>query len=175
MSCRSKPVLSAALTAGVCLPLLLVAEGADVRREFRVRDYGAAPNSDDDAGPAIRAAVAAAIGSEAPAEVVFDKGVYCIGAGPEGDYALTVARARDLILRGQGQGTGLVVTDPQVGAIRLSNCEAVTVVGLTVDYAPAPFAQGTVADVDLSLTTAPRWKYAGCTCRTVTRVSRGPY
>ena len=118
------------------------------RRTFHVRDYGAHPDSGIDAGPGIRAAIAAAIGPGEPAEVVLDEGVYRVGPGPAGGYAVSVEGARDLVLRGRGTPTELVITDPTLGGIRLSNCDRVSVVGLAIDYDPAPYSQGTIAAVD---------------------------
>ena len=117
--------------------------------QFHVRDFGAIPDSEEDAGPGIRAAIAAAMKSETKAEVILDKGAYRVRAEPQGEYALTIARARDLVVRGQGSATELVITSPQAGGIRLSHCEAVTVSGLVIDYDPVPYTQGTVVNVDL--------------------------
>ena len=46
---------------------------------FRVDDYGAAAGSGLDAADAFKKAIAAAIASREPAEVVFGRGVYRIG------------------------------------------------------------------------------------------------
>lgn len=147
---RRPLTLLLAVTVSAAHPGRLHGQETQMLKRFHVRDFGAIPDSGDDAGPAIRATIAAAIESGAPAEVVLDKGVYRVGAEPKGEYALTIARARRLAVRGQGNTTELVVTSPEAGGIRLSDCDTVTITGLAIDYAPAPYTQGTVAAVDVA-------------------------
>lgn len=150
MSFRRTSTLLLTLATSAWPPGHLHGQETPVLNRFHVRNFGAIANSGGDAGPAIRAAVAAAMKSGATAEVILDKGVYRIGAEPPGEYALTIARARGLVLRGQGSATELVITSPEAGGIRLSHCEAVRVSGLTIDYDPVPYTQGTVVAIDFA-------------------------
>ncbi len=118
------------------------------RKIFHIRDYGALPNSQADAGPALRAAVQAALRHGGPAEVVLDGGEYRIRPERRESYCVTVSRARDLTIRGQGAATRLVVTAPDSGALMLTDCVNVGLSGLTIDYDPVPFCQGTIRAVD---------------------------
>ncbi len=118
-------------------------------RAFHVSDFGAQPDTDADSGPAIRAAIAAAIASGDPAEVILGEGVYRIAPAPSTEQAIPIQGARDLTIRGQGLATELVITEPTAGGFTISNCERLTVKGLAIDYDPLPFTQGTVTAVDL--------------------------
>jgi hypothetical protein len=136
---------------GVSAPLLqgLLRQDAPPPRQFHVRDYGARPDPRVDSGPGVRAAIAAAMASGGPAEVILGEGVYRVSRGPDEAYALAVVAARDLTVRGQGSSTEIVITDPELGGFRLSACENVTVAGLVLDYDPPPYSQSTVTAVDL--------------------------
>ena len=144
---RTIPLLLA-LATGARLPAQLHGPENQLLKRLQVREFGAIPDSGDDSGPAIRATIAAALEAGGPAEVVLDRGVYRLGAEPGGEYALTIARARALVLRGQGSATELVVTNPEVGGIRLSDCKAVAVTGLSIDYDPIRYVQRTATDTD---------------------------
>lgn len=157
-------------TAGLCMMLALntIAAVADpptedtAVRRFHVGDYGALPGADSDAGPGIRAAIAAAIACGPPAEVVLEAGTYRLGKPSAGDHAIRVANARDLTIRGSEQGTQLIITDPETGGFSLSNCLRTTVRDFTLDYDPPPFAQGTITAVDLDAQTYDLQVDEGC-------------
>jgi len=119
---------------------------------FSVRDYGALPNQTTDAGPAIRAAIAAAVATRAPAQIVFENGTYPIGSVTGVDVwwpraALVIANAENLLIRGTG-ATTLTVTDPTSAGIVFNTCQNVAVMNLTIDYDPAPFVQSTITAID---------------------------
>lgn len=136
------------LVLALAIPTLAQTEGAP-RARYSARDFGAIPDSPDDAGPAIRSAIAAAIASGGPAEVVLEAGVYRLAAGPGGACCLAISGATDLVLRGVGPETRLLVTDPKAGAVDLSASKRVGLRDLTIDYDPLPFLQGTVRAIDL--------------------------
>ena len=130
--------------------------------QFSVADYGAVPDSQADSGPAIRAAIAAAMDSGEPAEVVLDEGAYRVSGEPGAAYVLPVRGARDLTIRGGGLGTEIIITNPELGCFSLSDCERTTIAGLTIDYDPPPFSQGTVTTVDLEAETFDLALDEGC-------------
>ncbi|MDR3708469.1 MAG: hypothetical protein P4L33_09210 [Capsulimonadaceae bacterium] len=121
------------------------------RKAFSVADFGATPNTDADSGPAIRKAIAAAVASGQPADVVFGGGVYTIKSIPDHvwweRYAIMVDGAKDLRLLGRPKTT-LVIADPWAGAIDLENCLHVVAQDLTIDYDPVPQVTGTIVSVD---------------------------
>lgn len=121
---------------------------------FYVRDYGALPDSHQNSHDAITKAINAAVASGAPAEVVFGRGEYRIrGEGisndPQMDFAFQVSNARDLTIRGQGNGvTRLVFTNPKLGGFRIIGCQNIQIKDFSVDYDPVPLTQGMVVAVD---------------------------
>lgn len=115
-------------------------------RTFNVADYGARPNSGENALPGIRRALAAAQVVGTGVRIYFGPGRYDLypeftGAG----HCLTVSGARELTLDG-GQAE-LVVHNPLAGFLKLVNCGRTIVQNFEVDYDPLPFTQGIVQDV----------------------------
>ena len=123
-------------------------------RVFRVDDYGAAAGSGLDAAEAFKKAIAAAIASRGPAEVVFGKGVYRIGGkgispgNPDFNHAIGITGATNLTVRGQGTDTRLVVTQSRLGLLAATECEGIAFKAFSVDYDPVAFTQGTVQTAD---------------------------
>ena len=116
-------------------------------RVFDVTEFGAVPDSGEDAGPAIRRAIASAIAQGEPATVRFPAGVFHIAPDEDADTALPIRDADGLCLVGAGSATRLVITDPRVDAVRFHNSSNVRIAHVTIDYDPLPFTQGDVVDV----------------------------
>lgn len=123
--------------------------------KFFVRDYGAVPSTSQDMGPAIRAALSAATAWVASANgnrtarVIFEPGVYRVGAMTTGNwYAVEISDARRLSL--EGNGAELLITDPHVGILAISRSEDIRVRDFVFDYELPPFTQGTIATIDLT-------------------------
>ena len=126
---------------------LLVLASASAR-SFRANDFGALPGTND-AGPGLRKALAAALSFEGPSEVILDPGIYSVGSEKEASYALDVKGASDIGLRGVPGKTVLLMKNPLRGALRFQECDKVSVQGVTVDYDPPPYCQGTIVEVNL--------------------------
>jgi hypothetical protein len=116
---------------------------------FHVRDYGAIPNGPDDCGPAIRQALQAAISSNGSAEVVFDEGIYRVRAAEDQRCCFPVAQADNVLIRGTGNATKIVVTNPANGVFSFSVSRRVGLRDITIDYDPVPFCQGVIRAVDV--------------------------
>lgn len=126
---------------------LLISAG-EARTVFNVNDYGAIPNDGLDDGGAVRAAVAAAIGSGAASEVHFGPGEYRLAPASGATECVKIENASDLVFSGVGTNqTELVFTDRSVFSIRVFYSSGVVVEGFSVDYDPLPFTQGTVTRV----------------------------
>lgn len=117
-------------------------------RVFAVRDYGARPNTRANCLPAIERAIAAAMAHGPGAEVVFEAGEYRITGTPGQDYALELAGAQRLTLRGVRGQTKLIQTNPSQAILRFHSSRQVTLRDLTTDYDPLPFTQGRVTSVN---------------------------
>jgi hypothetical protein len=122
---------------------------------FPVRDFGAVSDGKSESGAAIRAAIAAATEAaktaDRPAEVVLEAGVYRVRSeNPRHGYCFRVHEATNLIIRGAGKSTKLLVTDPKLGGFVFGLCRQVTLRDLTIDYDPVPFCQGTIRAVDVA-------------------------
>ena len=118
-------------------------------RIFHVRDYGATPNSNQDAGKALRAAIHAAIASGSCAEILLENGTYLVKPELPRQFCLPVQQATNLAIRGLGKGTKIVINDPSSGCFLLWQCRQVMLRDLVVDYDPVPFCQGTIKAVDV--------------------------
>lgn len=117
-------------------------------RVFNVRDYGAVPNDPADSGAAIRRAIRAAMAAGTSAEVVLEPGVYRVKPAPGGQACFPIEVATNLVVRGAGKATRLLITDPTAGAFMFTHCQSGSVSNLVVDYDPPPFCQGTIRDRD---------------------------
>ncbi|MCL5270742.1 MAG: right-handed parallel beta-helix repeat-containing protein [bacterium] len=115
---------------------------------FRARDYGAVPNGDQNAAPAIQAAIQAAIAAGPGAEVVLEAGRYRLAAHQGGNWPLAIRGADGLTLRGAGAQTELVVTNPANYCLIVDRSRSVTAAGFAVDYDPLPFTQGRIVAAD---------------------------
>ncbi|MEK7674523.1 MAG: right-handed parallel beta-helix repeat-containing protein [Verrucomicrobiota bacterium] len=140
-------VLSIALAATFVSAVSLSA--AVPPRVFHVRDFGAKADGITDSGAAIRAAIAAARTSVPPAEVVLDAGTYRVRAEDPRGYCFPIHQATNLVMRGAGKATKIVITNPAAGAFSFGLCRQVSLHNLAVDYDPVPFLQGTVRAVDV--------------------------
>ena len=56
---------------------------------------------------------------------------------------------QNLILQGDTKGTELLITSPTADVLRMRNSSNIIVKGLTIDYDPLPFTQGTIVAIDL--------------------------
>lgn len=119
---------------------------------FFVDDFGTAADKGKDNGTAIRKAVAAAIASGKPSEVVLGTGKYYIAPLPdETDFelgSLFIRGAVDLTLRGSGEATTLVFTNPLAGGVVFEKCRNAKITDLQIDWDPLPYAFGTIASVN---------------------------
>jgi parallel beta helix pectate lyase-like protein/pectate lyase-like protein len=113
----------------------------------QVKDFGAVADGKTDSGNAIRAAIEAAIEMGPGSEVVFDAGTYRIEAGKSKQYCFNIANANGLTIRGQGDETLFVITDPTNGGFHVAMSNGMTLRDFSVDYDPLPFTQGTVITI----------------------------
>jgi hypothetical protein len=115
-------------------------------RTLNVADYGARPNSGENALPGIKRALAAARVIGSGVRVCFAPGRYelypdFVGAG----HCLEISGMGGLMLDG-GQAE-LVIHNPLAGFLKLEKCRNTIVKNFEVDYDPLPFTQGIVQDV----------------------------
>jgi hypothetical protein len=122
-------------------------------RLFHVRDFGAVPNGKTDSGSVIRAAIAAAMDAAktagSPVEVVLEAGTYRVQPERPRGVCFPLHQTANLTVRGAGEDTKIVITDPAAGGFSFGLCQKVCVADLVVDYDPVPFCQGTIRAVEL--------------------------
>ena len=117
-----------------------------VKKTFNVSDFGAMPDSKENALPAIRKAIASAMAAGQPSAVVFPKGTYYLNLPENGDRAcFPITDASNLVL--DGSDSELILQNPRHGFIALSKCKNVIIRNFVIDYAPLPFTQGIVQAV----------------------------
>ena len=116
-------------------------------KSFSVIDHGAKPDDGKDDLPAIRAAIAAAKASGAPSVVIFPKGAYILENSTTNKGAmLQLSDVRSLSIN--GNGSTVVIKNPDIGFVRLDGCSNVIIRDFIVDYDPLPFSQGIVESAD---------------------------
>ncbi|MFW6598184.1 right-handed parallel beta-helix repeat-containing protein [Propionibacteriaceae bacterium Y2011] len=128
---------------------------------IHVRDFGAMPDDGVDDTAAIRAAIAAAMARSRPTTVHFDPGTYHLTPDPDGGASLPIDGAVGLALVGSVAADGRPATR-LVGGLPLANdiapatqftltdCHALTLQNLTLDYSPRATSSGEVVAVDPS-------------------------
>lgn len=126
-------------------PCLLAAEPTAI---FHVRDFGAVADGKTDSGPAIREAIGSAMAAGTSAEVVLDAGTYRVRPDARQTSCFPIRGAADLVVRGAGPETKILISDPATGGFSVGLGKHVTLRDFTVDYDPLPFCQGTIRAVD---------------------------
>lgn len=122
------------------------------RAVLDVAEFGASPSATNNY-QALKAAVAAAKTNNGSCILRFEPdAVYRIGL-PDGaklqsQYALLIQQATNLVV--DGRGATLLVTNPEHGAICTEDCSDIEIKNFNIDYDPLPYAQGTIAAVNLS-------------------------
>lgn len=82
-------------------------------------------------------------------EVVLEAGTYRVAPEQPRGVCFPLHQAANLTVRGSGQATKIVITDPAAGGFSLVLCHNVRVANLAIDYDPVPFCQGTIRAVDV--------------------------
>jgi parallel beta-helix repeat protein len=113
--------------------------------------FGAVAHGSGDSGPAIRQAIQTAIQLGSNRVVTFQPGAYNMSPDGTTGYCLNMAYANGLSL--QGSGTTLIVTNPLTGGLSWKCCTNSSVSGITIDYNPLPFTQGTITAINKSVGT----------------------
>ena len=116
-------------------------------RTFNVRDFGALPDGQTESGAGIRDAIQAAIKAGPGSEVVLEAGIYRVKPAAPREACFLVHGATNLVVRGAGQATRIVITDPAAGGFNVGPGQQVTLRDFTIDYDPLPFCQGTIQAV----------------------------
>jgi len=116
-----------------------------IKKEFHVRDFGAIADDRFPDTEAIQSAIEAAIRSQVPARVVFDRGVYRLNF-PGGRDALRIEDASDLII--DGRGCEFVLMEPDKQLIGLRNSKRIILKDFSVDFEVLPHTQGWITAVD---------------------------
>lgn len=118
-------------------------------RTFRPEAHGAIADGLFDCGPAIRAAIAQAIGHGPGARVLFTRGDYRVESLHDAGAlrAFVLEGAEEMLLESE-EGARIVVGNPRATAFALLRCRAVAFSGIEVDYDAPPFSQGVVRAVD---------------------------
>ncbi len=125
--------------------------------KLHVRDFGAEPTSEN-IFQALEDVVEAAKATDGPVEILFEPGAVYRITQPNAEelrnsipsneiFALHIKNATNLTIN--GQGSTLVITDPNIGAVSMDNCSHIALKNFKIDYDPLPFTQGTITEVNL--------------------------
>jgi hypothetical protein len=101
-----------------------------------------------DSGPVIREAIARALEQGPGATVRLGKGIFRIRSAADDNWFFVIGGGRDLTIEGEGDKTQVVFTDPGRGGFLVAGGQGVSIRGLSIDYDPVPFIQGTVVSVN---------------------------
>ncbi|MHB1484222.1 MAG: glycosyl hydrolase family 28-related protein [Saccharofermentanales bacterium] len=124
---------------------------------FNVSAYGAVADGKTDSTAAIMAAIAAAKASDAPSIVQFGSGSYLVDralstpADQRKDYALIIDGLKNCTLQGSTSATApttILVNNPSIGGIVITNSANVSFKNLNFDYVTVPYTQGTIFSAD---------------------------
>jgi len=135
---------------------ILKTRGEPLRRmdglaEIFLRDFGAVPNDDQNALPALRSALQHLEKTGGNAILLFEKGRYVFSPSG-GEYkrqepaVLPLTGLKNVII--DGQGAEIIIKRPSIGFCSVRTSENIIVRNFTVDYDPLPFSQGTVRALD---------------------------
>ena len=119
---------------------------------FYVDDYKWAKQTGDDDGVPLRMAIAQAVASGKPSEVVLGAGNYYVAPKfGDGDFevgSLFIRDAANITFRGSGASTKLIFTNPLAGGVAFERCRNVRIADLQIDWDPLPYAFGHICQVD---------------------------
>jgi hypothetical protein len=65
------------------------------------------------------------------------------------EVCFPISGAANLVVRGEGKATKIVITDPAAGGFSVGLGQQVTLPDFTIDYDLVPFCQGTIRAVDI--------------------------
>lgn len=120
-------------------------------QDIFISSYSANPNDGIDDIQGISNAVNAAkaiSGASNPVRLVFEKGTYDLFAQTGQSHSISISNAKYLVL--DGNGSEIMLHNPEVGFLSLYKCENVIVQDLFIDYAKLPFTQGKVIATNAS-------------------------
>ena len=131
----------------VTQPVVAEALPADEAKAVRYssvssRSFDIVPDVDEDMGPAFQNMLHTAIAAGTPLEIVLEPGKYRIGGAISHNAAITIEGASHLIIRGSGNNTEIILTEPRQGGFFFANCRDVWIEDLVIDHDPVPYTQG---------------------------------
>jgi hypothetical protein len=129
------------LLAILSAPLAIAAENRNPSPQsvFRVVDFGATADNGKDAGPAVLAAMDAALAADGPTKVVFPRGELIIGSASINDRLFLSIIGRNALTL-EGDQTLLILKDsPRATALLIEDFKDITIRGLAFDYDPLPY------------------------------------
>jgi len=103
----------------------------------------------------IQTALNRAAGSGVASEVLFSSGATYVltNSSTTGQVPLTLSGATNVLVN--GNGCRILIKNPRIGFLDVSQCTNVIVEGFTVDYDPLPFTQGTITQNFYTQTQGP--------------------
>ena len=115
------------------------------KNALNVKDFGAKADGVTDDGPAIRNAIAAAVGRDIPNRAVFiPKGHYRLGYDPQRPGSnLYIHDVEHLLIFGE-DGTELLIPQPLAVPVQISSTDDVRLENLRVTFTKRPFTTGVV-------------------------------
>ena len=123
----------------------------NTKQEIKVSDYGAQIDDGNNDICGITNAINAAktlSGPNKAVKVLFEKGVYDLIPITGNSHSITITGARYLLI--EGNGAEIMLHNPELGFLSLTQCQNVIVQNLYVDYATLPFTRGKVISTNVS-------------------------
>ena len=127
------------------LPLIELSTTSTVN----VSDYGAIINDGNDDTQAITNALKFAednSNANNPIEVKFETGVYDVAGVDSETHTFLIDRANNIIIN--GNNAEIMLHNPTVGFMKISNSENIIIKDFIIDYDELPFTQGTIVQVN---------------------------
>lgn len=113
--------------------------------ELWAADFGTVADGLTDDGPALRRALAGATAAGPGAVLRLGPGRYRVLGQRDSPYALPVSKAKGLTIA--GTEATIVIANPALACLSLSDCQDCRVSGVTIDYDPPPFTETIVTAI----------------------------
>ena len=116
-------------------------------KRMDVTDFGAKPNDGEDDYQAIERAVTYLVNAKGDAQLHFPRGKYDITPPADREsHCFTLTGCSNFAI--VADGAEIVIHNPAKGFLRLQDCRQGVIQGFSIDYAPLPYTQGVITQVN---------------------------
>lgn len=115
---------------------------------INAEDFQVTPDTEKDMGAPLSALIQQIKDRGEPSILQLGKGIFYLYGEHAEHSAIVIDNTSDMIIRGMGPETRVIVRNPRIGAFFVSNGNNTWVEALSIDYNPLPYTQGTVLAIN---------------------------